>query len=45
MDTSEFNWLFKLVVIVFFLFIIGTTDTEECKFECNCKKCRKKRGE
>ena len=35
-----------IVMVVFgilFFWLIGSTDREECRLECNCSKCRKKK--
>jgi len=44
META-LEWGFKILIFLFIIYIIGTTDTQDCKFECNCKKCREKRGQ
>lgn len=36
-----------IVMVIFgilFFWLIGSTDREECRLECNCSKCRKKKG-
>ena len=35
------NFIAMVVFGIFSFWLIGSTNREECKFECNCPKCRK----
>lgn len=45
--SKPFTMLDTIAMVIFgslFFWLIGSTDREECRLECNCSKCRKKKG-